>query len=228
MGVAPTSIEDSLNRAGKAVEAGEGLSGTGFWQAVAEVKRHPELTDRYAPEIASIDARAHRDWALLVLPLWLGTTLAVLATLVGLALVWWCYFLDGFAAGAALLIGTGVLLGATHGLAHLVVGRMVGIRFTCWFVGRIRQPQPGVKVDYATYLATPARSRAWMHASGALVTKAIPILLIGAAVAADVPLWALVVLVVLAVGQIITDALWSTRASDWKKFKREMAFAQRP
>lgn len=226
MGVTSTSIEDSLKRAESAVEAGEGLAGTGFWQAVSEVKRHPGLTDRYAERISAVDARAHRQWALLVIPLWLGTSIAVIATLGGLALIWWCYFLDGFAAGAALLIGTGILLSATHGLAHLVVGRAVGIRFTCWFVGRIQQPQPGVKVDYTTYLSTPARSRAWMHASGALVTKAIPFLLIGAAIAADVPVWALVVLVVLAVAQIFTDALWSTSASDWKKFKREMTFAQ--
>ena len=226
--MSPTSIEESLANAEAALEAGESLSGSGFWKAVSEVKRQPELVDRYADRIARIDARAHRDWALLIIPLWLGTTIAVLATVAGLALIWWAYALDGPNAGLSFLIGTGVLLGSTHGLGHLIVGRALGIRYTCWFVGRLRQPQPGVKVDYSTYLRTPARRRAWMHAAGALTTKAIPFLLVGAALAADIPGWALVTLLVIAFGQILTDLLWSTSASDWKKYRREMSFVQEP
>ena len=65
-----------------------------------------------------------------------------------------------------------------------------------------------------------------MHASGALITKAIPFLLLGAAWGAEIPGWAVLVLLGVGVGQIITDIVWSTRSSDWKKFKREMAFAQ--
>lgn len=225
-GVESAEIEECLARAGSAVDAGDGLSGTGFWRAVSRIKRDPELADQYANRIAEIDDRAHRDWALLTLPLWLGTSLAILATLVGLALIWWAYALEGLAAVVAFFAGTGVLLGSTHGLAHLVVGSVVGMRFTCWFVGKIRQPQPGVKVDYSTYLRTPARQRAWMHASGALTTKLIPFLLIGAALAADLPAWAVLLLLALGVGQIVTDVLWSTKKSDWKKFRREMAYAQ--
>lgn len=228
MDVSSTSIEESLADAEAALEAGEGLSGTGFWKAVSLVKRQPELADRYADRIARIDARAHREWAFLIIPLWLGTTIAVLVTLAGLALVWWAYALEGNAAGLAFLVGTGVLLGSTHGLGHLVVGRVLGIRYTCWFVGQIRQPQPGVKVDYSTYLRTPARQRAWMHAAGALTTKAIPFLLIGAALAAELPAWAMVLLLVIGFGQILTDVLWSTKASDWKKYRREMSFIQEP
>lgn len=221
----PSEIEECLTRAGPAVEAGDDLSGTGFWQAVSQVKGDPELAERYADRIADIDERAHRNWALLILPLWLGTSIAILATIAGLALIAWTYALEGLAAVIVFFVGTGVLLGSTHGLAHLVVGRLAGMRFTSWFVGTIRQPQPGVKVDYSTYLRTPARRRAWMHASGALTTKVIPFLLIGAAIAADLPWWAVLLLIVLGVGQIVTDVLWSTRASDWKKFKREMDHA---
>jgi hypothetical protein len=39
------------------------------------------------------------------------------------------------------------------------------------------------------------------------------------------PGWTMAILGVIAVGQIITDILWSTKASDWKKFRREMAIA---
>lgn len=220
-----SAIEESLTRAEHAVDAGEGLSGTGFWQAVSTVKGQPELAERYADRIAAIDERAHRNWALLVIPLGVGTVLAVVATLVGLALVSWAYALEGGAAIVAFLVGFGVLIASTHALGHLVVGMILGIRFSYWFVGKVSQPQPGVKVDYATYLRTKASKRAWMHASGAIVTKAIPFLLIGAAVAADLPIWVAWALAAFGVVAFATDVLWSTKASDWKRFRREMGFA---
>jgi hypothetical protein len=66
-----------------------------------------------------------------------------------------------------------------------------------------------------------------MHASGAIVTKIVPFALIGAALAAAVPGWVVWLLVVVGIGQIITDVLWSTNASDWKKYRREMSFSPR-
>jgi hypothetical protein len=225
--VTSQSIEESLAKAESALDSGSGLSGTGFWLAVSTVKRNPELADRYADRIAAIDERAHRQWAVLIIPLWLGTLLAWIAVLIGLALIWWAYDLAGTGAVIAFLAGTGVLLGSTHGLGHLVVGRLLGMRFSYWFVGEWKQPQPGVKLDYSTYLRTTPTKRAWMHASGALTTKAIPFLLIGAALAADLPGWVPWVLAGLGTVMVVTDVLWSTKASDWKKFQREMEFAQR-
>ena len=224
--MASPSIEESLDAAETAVEAGRSLADTGFWRAVAEVKRRPELVERYADRIARIDDRALRNWAFLVMPLWLGTSLAVLAALGGVALVWWSYSLTGWLAPIVFLAGVGALVGSTHGLAHLVVGRLVGIHFLCWFVGEVKRPQPGVKIDYSSYLRTPPRRRAWMHAAGAIATKAVPFLFIGAALAADLPGWVAWLLGVAGVVGIATDILWSTKASDWKKFSREMEFAQ--
>jgi len=85
--------------------------------------------------------------------------------------------------------------------------------------------QPGVKLDYATYLRAPATSRAWMHASGAIVTKLMPFVFLGAAIAAGVPVWVVWALVVIGLVEIAIDIVWSTKKSDWKKFKREMDFA---
>lgn len=223
--VSSPAVEETLSRAEAALESGEGLAGTGFWGMVAEAKRQPELVDRYGDRIAMIDSRAHRDWAFLIVPLWLGTTLALIVTLLGLALIWWAYFLTDVAAIVAFFVGFGIVLVPTHGLAHLVVGRLVGIGFTYWFVGTIARPQPGVKVDYASYLRASPQGRAWMHASGAIVTKSLPFLLIGAAVAAGLPVWAAWALVVVGAASIVTDIVWSTKASDWKRFRREMAYA---
>src|SRR5690606_7533635 len=102
------------------------------------------------------------------------------------------------------------------------VGRMLGIRFTSWFIGTLKRPQPGVKIEYVSYLRAEPQDRAWMHASGAIVTKLIPFAMLGAAIAAGLPWWARWGLVGIGVASILTDAIWSTKASDWKKYRREM------
>jgi len=224
--MAEPSVESALTRAEDALEAGNDLSDTGFWSAVSRVKENPELAERYADRIAAIDDRAFRDWALLTVPLWLGTALMIAGTVGGLALVWWAYALEGWWAVISFFAGLGVLLVTTHGLAHLVTGAIAGIGFTCWFIGSILQPQPGVKVDYSSYLRAGPRRRAWMHASGAIVTKTVPFALLGAAIAADLPFWAVWAVVLIGVAAIITDIVWSTSKSDWKRFRREMGFAQ--
>jgi hypothetical protein len=214
-----------LDEAERAVSAGEPLGPTGFWAAVAQVKKDPELIEQHANRIARVDRAAFKQWALLVVPIWLGNVLAIGATLIGLALVGWAYYLDGTGAAIAFLLGFGMVLVTTHGLAHLAVGTFLGMRFTHWFVGALAQPQPGVKVDYATYLRAPASSRAWMHASGAIVTKLMPFVFIGAALAADVPGWVPWALVVIGLVEIAFDIVWSTKSSDWKKYRREMKLA---
>jgi hypothetical protein len=226
--VTSPSIERALENAEASLAAGKGLGGTGFWSAVSEVKSNAELVDEYADRIARIDTRAHANWALITVPLWLGTSAMFVGLLAGFALIGWAYYLDGLAAIITFAVGLGALLTTSHGLAHLVVGWMVGMRFTSWFIGKISQPQPGVKIDYATYLRTDPRQRAWMHASGAIMTKAVPFLLIPAAIAAGLPTWATLFLVALGIAMIVTDVLWSTNSSDWKKFRREMEFAQDP
>ncbi len=218
-------IEAALTRAEESVAAGRGLAGTGFWKAVGALKKDPGMVDRYALRVAAIDEAAFRSWALLIIPIGLGTFLAVVATLVGLGLVAAAYWLEGWWAIVAFFAGVGALLGSTHGLGHLAVGRAMGIRFTAWFVSEVKKPQPGVKLDYATYLRTPPRARAWMHASGAIVTKVIPFAMIGAAVAAGLPGWTVWALVALGVVLALSDILWAD-TSDWAKVKREMSFAQ--
>ncbi len=203
-----------LDEAEAILERGGSLPETSFWKAVGAVKRCPDLAPRLGDRIARIDRRAFEDWARLVLPLPVGTALATGGTLLGLAGVAAGYFtaapLNWIVFGA----GVAALLGATHGLAHLVVGNLVGIRFTHWFMASVLRPQPGVKVGI-----TPP-----LHASGALVGKAIPFLLIPAAIAADLPGWFSWALGGLGVAQVATDVLWSTKSSDWKRFRREMAY----
>jgi hypothetical protein len=55
----------------------------------------------------------------------------------------------------------------------------------------------------------------------------MPFAFIGAAIAAGVPTWVPWALLVIGVVEIVTDIVWSTKASDWKKYKREMALASK-
>jgi hypothetical protein len=222
------AIDDVLAKVEAILETGAeaDLAGSGFWKAVTAVKRNPALVEEYAARIASIDRAAFERWALIKMPVAIGTALASLATAVGLGLIAWAYRLTGTAQGVVLLAGIGVVLTATHGLGHLAVGTSLGIRFTHWFVAGVRRPQPGVKVDYRSYLQAPARNRAWMHAAGALVSKTVPFMGLGAGWAMRTPGWTMAVLGGFSLLQIVTDIVWSTKASDWKKFRREMGLAR--
>lgn len=199
----------------------------GFWRAVEAVKRHPDWLDEFARRIASIDRRAFQRQVWIRLPLTPGLSLLAAGAGVGAGLVVGAFGVPAPARGVLLLAGAGALLATTHDLAHYLVGRAVGIGFTDLYVLKPLRPQPGIKVDYESYLRAPPMARAWMHASGALVTKLIPFLVIPVALAARAPRWTIAVLLALGVVQILTDLLLSTRSSDWKRVRRELRHARR-
>jgi hypothetical protein len=197
----------------------------GFWRVVRHAKLNAAAADSFGDRIARIDQLAFRRWAVVVVPLRMGTWLMLTASVVALGVIGAAYAAPDPWNGILLLAGTAALLVPTHGLGHLAVGTAVGIRFTHWFIGSITMPQPGVKIDYATYLKTPAARRALMHASGAVVTKLIPFLMLGAAWGMEAPAWAWWVLALVGIVTVVTDILWSGTASDWKRYKRERRLA---
>lgn len=219
-------LESTLSAAEAALASDDGvdLAALGFWKAVAAAKRDPNLRDRYATRIAAIDRKAFERWAFFHVPIRIGTWLMMAFTAVFIGVVGAAYYAPDPWDGLLLLGGTGGLLVTTHGLGHLGVGRAVGIRFTHWFIGTLLRPQPGVKIDYESYLHTPARRRALMHASGAVVTKSLPFLMLGAAWGMDAPAWAWWILGTAGVVTILTDVLWSVRSSDWKRYQRERGY----
>ncbi|HZP95367.1 MAG TPA: hypothetical protein VFC31_03390 [Candidatus Limnocylindria bacterium] len=223
------AIETTLAAADRELAAGRlpELRALGFWRAVAAVKRDRRLVARYADRIAHIDratfVRAvplHTSAAVGIVLLFLGFALGIL--LLGVAEPF-----DRPWRELVLLAAAGALDATTHGLAHFLVGTAVGIRYTDAFVDLPKKPQPGLKIDYASYLRASATGRAWMHASGAIATKLTPFVVIPYALAIRCDAWAIVVLLAIGVLQIATDVLFSVKASDWKKFRREMRLARR-
>jgi hypothetical protein len=202
------------------------LRARGFWRAVAAVKRRPGLVARYAPRIASIDRATFRRRVRLAFPAEIGILLVVGGLLVDLVFLALAIDRDHPWREVLVLVGAAGLDVATHGLAHLAVGTLVGIGFTDWFVDLPKKPQPGFKIDYESYLRASPRSRAWMHAAGAIATKLTPFLVIPYALAIDTDAWAIVVLALVGVVQIVSDVVFSVKTSDWKKFRREMKLAR--
>jgi hypothetical protein len=219
-----TEVERILVSAEQMLASGKSvdLKRLGFWRAVETVKDHRDWIEAYGDRISAIDREAFRRDTWINIPFGLGLAGLATGTVVGVALVGGAFITLRPVNGLMVLVGAVVLLATTHDLAHWAVGRAVGIRFSEFFIARPSRPQPGIKIDYATYLRTPPRARAWMHASGALVTKAIPFALIPVAVVARTPRWVVVILALLGVVQIATDVLFSTKTSDWKRFRREM------
>lgn len=224
------SLEESvvlaLERAESALARGGTLKGTGFWAAVAKLRRDPDLARKHAERVGRIDTSAFEKGVRLRVPAAWGTLILSAGTVGGMALVAGAAAVrHDLIASVVFLAGVLVLLITTHSLVHWAVGRLVGMRFTHYFLGGPPPPRPGVKVDYATYLRVPPRTRALMHASGALVTKAIPFLMMPAGMAAGVRPWAIYALAGVGLLQIVTDAVFSTKTSDWKKVRRELSAA---
>lgn len=225
---ASSEIGEHLDRIEVAVAVGGAdLGALGFWKIMATVKRDRVLIDEYAAQIGRIDTTAFRAGVKLRVPVWVGSLLLVIGIAVGAVAVG-VAFQDGTAwvKGLALIVA-GVIWAITfHGPAHWLVGRAIGIRFTDYFLGGPPPLRPGLKTDYGTYLRTDPNSRAWFHASGAIVTKIAPFLALAFWPGSGAPWWSAVVLLAIGAVQIVTDVTLSVKSSDWKKFLREKAVAR--
>ena len=230
-------LEAELDRIESAVDAGDtDLSRLGFWRVVALIKRDDDLIDRYAEQVGRIDGKAFRARVRLRLPVWVGNSLLLGLVAVGSVAVILAVRnananpgqppkVELF-SGLALLLAAGAWTVGLHSPTHWVVGRLAGIRFTDYFLGGPPPPRPGLKTDYATYLRASPMARALMHASGALATKLAPFLASIFVSTADAPVWARLALLGLGALLIVTDVLFSTKAGDWKKVRRELAVAR--
>jgi hypothetical protein len=226
----PGPAEDvgaQLDRIEAQVAAGSTeLSDLGFWRVVGRIKRDPALVATYADQVGRIDARAFRARVRFRVPVWAGNLALVGLLAAGLVAMLLAARTDGVVAGLALLAAGGAWALGVHSPVHWLVGRWVGIRSTDYFLGGPPPPRPGVKIDYATYLRTQPRARAWFHASGAIATKLAPFLAVALSPLTNAPAWAVVAMAVIGLLQIGTDVVFSVRVSDWKKFRREMAVAR--
>jgi len=227
-GASIETYQDAFQRIEEAVDAGEtDLRALGFWRLLAKVKPEPALTEHWADVAGRIDRKAFERGVKPRFPIWFGNTVLAAGTALGAGAIWFALSTsDETLAGIALIASAAILSVSLHDLAHWAVGRLVGIRFTSYFFGGPFPPRPGIKTDYATYLRAAPEERAMMHASGAIASKIAPFISLAFWPASDAPGWAAWVIVAIGVGQIVTDVLFSTKSSDWKKVRRERKVAR--
>jgi hypothetical protein len=221
-------LADGFARVEAAVTAGQtDLGALGFWRLIRQVKEDPALSARWAGSAGRIDRVAFEAAVRPRFPVWFGNLVLLIGVAFGAgAVVVAMQAESATVAGLALVVAAVAWSVSVHCLAHWVVGRLVGIRFLCYFFGGPFPPRPGLKTDYATYLRTAAGARAWMHASGALATKVAPFVALGFWWATDAPVWSAIAVAAIGVLQIVTDVLFSTKSSDWKKVARERRVAR--
>ena len=212
----------------RAVDAGDtDLGALGFWRLLAKVKAEPSLAEHWAEIAGRIDRAAFEARVRPRFPVWFGNAVLLLGTLAGSFAVGLALGTDSEGlAGLVLLFAAGAWLVCLHDLAHWLTGRMAGIRFTSYFLGGPFPPRPGLKTDYATYLRAAPVARAWMHASGAIATKAAPFAALAFWPATEAPAWAAWALVGVGAFTVATDIAFSTKRSDWKKVRRELRVAR--
>jgi len=231
--------QDSFRRMEDAVRAGNtDLTKLGFWALVRNVKLEPALARHWAEEVGRIDRLAFESRVRLSFPVALGNAVLVAGAAISVGLAWLGLELaeddpSSFLAGLLVLASAGGLSGAVHGPAHWFVGRLGGIHFSAYYLDGPLRIQPALKVDYASYLRASAGRRAAMHAAGAIASKIAPFAVFAwvyvvhrRAGSELLPEWSLWGLLGLGVIQLVTDAVWSTRHSDWKKVRRERAIAR--
>jgi len=231
---APVSIEPEgfaaeFARIEAAVDEGRtDLRALGFWRLLARVKADPALSAHWADQAGRIDRKAFQARVRVRVPVWFGNALLVVGALLGVVAVVIALRTESEAlAGLALVFAALDWSATMHSPAHWLVGRLVGIRFVCYFVARVVPPIPGLKTDYASYLRTPPEARAWMHASGAVASKLAPVAAWAFWPASRAPAWAAWAIVGYAALLVLVDVVLSTRFSDWKRVRRELRVARR-
>ena len=233
----PEEFQEAFARIERQVDEGRPLRELGYWPLVRQIKREPQLAQHWAEQCGRIDRKAFELAVRPRFPVWLGNALLALgsAVLIGAVCVATAMARDAADASEPLLPGllavaaAGGLSVTLHDLAHWVVGRLVGIRFTSYFLNGPTRIQPGLKTDYASYLRAAPGRRAWMHASGAVASKIAPFAVFAAvylphrAAGYDLfPAWSLWTVLGIGVVQILTDVFFSTKHSDWKRVRREL------
>ena len=222
------TYEEAFERIEAALESGNtDLRALGFWRLLGRVKAEPALALHWAEVAGRIDRRAFESRVRLRLPVWAGNLLLLLGTIAGAVAVWLATRTTSeLVAGLALVFAGGVWSVTWHDLAHWLVGRMVGIRFTSYFLSGPFPPRPGLKTAYETYLRTGPIARVWMHASGAIATKLAPFAALAFWPSTAASVWAAWALLALGVLEIGSDIVFSVRRSDWKRVRRELRIAR--
>lgn len=167
------------------------------------------------------------------LSIWSGTFFEVACILLGFVFLYFSDFTHP-ALGVLLLLASWFCLWFfSHCLTHLIVGRVLGMHFRFYFIGRSsllrlnlpgvplllkRFPVLGIKIADESFRRVEPRKRALMFASGALASMTFPLISVFYAWL-YLPTWITVIVGVFTASNILFTSYFSSKAGDFWKAK---------
>lgn len=216
-------IAEMLDAMEREVDRGS-LKLLGFWKLVAEIKKDPELSQKFADQVGRIDRKVFEKKVWFKVNIWFGHATEIMGTILGAALIWMSFAHASELVRSMSLVAASVILSAAvHPLAHYAVGRLYGINFLYYFPDGPAKIEPTLKIDYASYLRAHPKHRAVMHLAGptATVFAALVCLIVG--LTAEIAQWAKILLLLYFLFMLATDVFLSPKAGDIKRVKREIS-----
>jgi hypothetical protein len=169
--------------------------------------------------------------------IWFGTTIELFGVLLGFLILFLTGMLQSFVLSLVLLLVTWFCFWFfSHCLAHFVVGKLLGVNFLFYFVGKssiIKLNLPfvsllarsfpvlGIKVDDKSFLEVSSLKRALMFVSGAVASMTLPLICVIYALL-YLPVWiAIVVGVITALNAVLT-LFFSFKVGDLAKARKTL------
>ncbi len=161
-------IRSELTRIKDEVEAGRELDPP-LWKIVKEIKSSKELTEEFADLVGEIDQKAFLARVRLRISANIG--IAILIMWAALSVIPLLLPASPAIRGMRLVFAGIFLMTLLHGPTHFVVGRLLGIRFTYFFLNGPVKVEPTLKTEYATYLRVSPRQRVLFHLCAPVMTS---------------------------------------------------------
>ncbi|PWB52623.1 MAG: hypothetical protein C3F06_08725 [Candidatus Methanoperedenaceae archaeon] len=205
-------MHDELKERLKKLE--NNYNGKEFLSIVNNIKKNRINDDELLEQIETLSLKRFREKVTLTLGTFAGNALEIAGTTVGVVLP---YLMNN---DFAYYISALILMATLHPLSHFLAGRLVGIRFTHYYLNGPARIEPTLRINYYSYLKTNSEKRALMHASGVIGTLLAPLIAAhiafysGSAGVAQNLIYFFLLL-------IVFELLTSTKIGDLMKAKRE-------
>ena len=140
----------------------------GFWKTVNAAKKNPKLAAAFGERIGRIDKLLFESKAWVKLGYRTGTVIELTGAVLGFIFLYLGTRSTGTESTLFYTASSLILTTALHPISHVVAAWLTGIKFHFYFLNGPLLFEPTLKVDYATYVKTPARMRVLFHLAGAI------------------------------------------------------------
>lgn len=195
----------------------DNYSQAAFLDIVKRIKKERINDDELLEKIETISMNRFKERVSFTMGVTSGNLLESALTIVAVALVFWVN------STWMLYVVVLVLMATLHPLSHYLIGRLVGIRFTHYYLNGPARIEPTLRIDNFSYLKISGKKRAMMHVSGVIGTVMAPLFVCGIAIytgANDVGMNLFIFFLLLIVFELLT----SMKIGDLMKAKREYRF----